>query len=130
MPGEFVADPEAARFGDARAEALLRMAQEVLRNVERHAMATHVTMTLRVLESARLSLVIEDNGIGFDTRAPRPGHYGLDGLHEQAELIGADLTIDSHADCGTTVRISVPLSPQVFALVRPASLDPVQAQIP
>ena len=130
VPGEFVADPEAARFGDARAEALLRMAQEVLRNVERHARATHVVMTLKVLESGRLSLVVEDNGIGFDTRAPRPGHYGLDGLHEQADLIGADLTIDSHAEAGTTVRIAVPLSPQVFGVARPASVDALRTQGP
>jgi signal transduction histidine kinase len=92
----------------------LRMAQEVLRNIERHAGASHVVMTLQVLESDRLSLVVEDDGIGFDTRAPRSGHYGLDGLHEQAEMIGADLTIDSRAEAGTTVRISVPLSPQFF----------------
>lgn len=112
--GEFVAEPEAARFGDVRAETLLRMAQEVLRNIERHAMATRVYMTLQVPEGARLSLVIDDNGIGFDTERPRPGHYGVDGLYEQAELIGATLTIDSHAEGGTRVSISVPLSPQTF----------------
>lgn len=114
LQGGFVADPEAARFGDERAETLLRMAQEALRNVERHAVATRVAMTLRVLEPNRLSLVIEDNGIGFDTQAPRPGHYGLDGLREQAELIGADLWLDSRPDAGTTVSISVPLSPLCF----------------
>lgn len=114
LHGEFVADPEAARFGDVRAETLLRMAQEALRNIERHAMATRVTLTLQVLEASRLLLVIDDNGNGFDTQAPRPGHYGLDGLREQAELIGADLTIDSQVDVGTMIRICVPLSPLSF----------------
>jgi signal transduction histidine kinase len=40
LSGEFAADPEAASFGDERAETLFRMAEEALRNVERHAMAT------------------------------------------------------------------------------------------
>ena len=114
LQGEFVADPEAARFGDERAETLLRMSQEALRNIERHAKATRLTVTLRVLQATGLTLVIEDNGIGFDTQVPRPGHFGLDGLREQAELIGADLRIDSRPDAGTTVSISVPLSPLSF----------------
>src|SRR6202023_1426759 len=89
LTGDFSADPEAARFGDQRAETLLRMAQEALRNVERHAQATRIAVRLRNTDGTHLELCIEDNGIGFDPHALRPGHYGIVGLREQADLIGA-----------------------------------------
>jgi signal transduction histidine kinase len=114
LAGDFSADGAAARFGDERAETILRMAQEALRNVERHARATRVVVRLQATDSARLELCIEDNGVGFDPKAQRPGHYGIVGLREQAELIGAELLIDSRANEGTSLRISLRLSPIVF----------------
>jgi signal transduction histidine kinase len=114
LTGDFSADGAAARFGDERAETILRMAQEALRNVERHARATRVVVRLQATDSARLELCIEDNGVGFDPKAQRPGHYGIVGLREQAELIGAELLIDSRAHEGTSLRVSLRLSPIVF----------------
>lgn len=113
LSGEFSADAEAARFGDERAVTILRMAQEALRNVERHAQATRVTMRLTSYDS-RLELRVEDNGMGFDPDAPLPGHYGVVGLREQAELIGAELRIDSRRNEGTAVCVSLRLSPIAF----------------
>jgi signal transduction histidine kinase len=113
LAGDFNADEVAARFGDERAETILRMAQEALRNVERHARATRVTVRLQS-NDAVLELRIEDNGIGFDPDALRPGHYGIVGLREQAELIGAELRIDSKPNAGTTFRLSLRLSPIAF----------------
>ena len=83
--GEFDAEPKPARFGDERAETLMRMAQEALRNVERHSKATRVAMELKTVDDGRIELRIEDNGVGFDPLASRPGHYGLVGLREQAD---------------------------------------------
>jgi signal transduction histidine kinase len=114
LTGDFSADVAAARFGDERAETILRMAQEALRNVERHARATRVVVRLQSADDARLELRIEDNGVGFDPKAQRPGHYGIVGLREQAELIGAELLIDSRPNEGTSLRISLRLSPIVF----------------
>jgi signal transduction histidine kinase len=114
LTGDFSADVAAARFGDERAETILRMAQEALRNVERHARATRVVVRLQSRDNARLELCIEDNGVGFDPKAQRPGHYGIVGLREQAELIGAELFIDSRPNQGTNLRISLRLSPIVF----------------
>ena len=114
VAGDFSADPESARFGDERAETLLRMAQEALRNVERHSMATHVSVRLQS-SGAQLELEIEDNGIGFDPQAPCPGHYGLVGLREQAELIGALLSIDSTPQAGTKIRVTLRVAPAAFA---------------
>jgi signal transduction histidine kinase len=113
LAGDFNADEIAARFGDERAETILRMAQEALRNVERHAGATRVTVRLQANDTV-LELRIEDNGIGFDPDALRPGHYGIVGLREQAELIGAELRIDSKPNEGTTFRLSLRLSPIAF----------------
>ncbi len=114
LSGDFSADVEAARFGDERAETIVRMAQEALRNVERHARATRVTVRLRSVDDAALELQIEDNGIGFDPAALRPGHYGIVGLREQAELIGAELRIDSRPNEGTRLCVSWRLSPITF----------------
>jgi signal transduction histidine kinase len=114
ISGDFSADVEAARFGDERAETILRMAQEALHNVERHARATRVNVRLQATNDAHLVLRIEDNGIGFDPQALRPGHYGIVGLREQAELIGAELRIDSKPAEGTTLCVSWRLSPMAF----------------
>jgi len=114
LSGDFSADDAAARFGDERAETILRMAQEALRNVERHARATRVVVRLQSTNDTHLELRIEDNGIGFDPQALCAGHYGIVGLREQAELIGAELRIDSKPDAGTTVCVSLRLSPIAF----------------
>jgi signal transduction histidine kinase len=114
LEGEFKSDPEAERFGDEWSEVLLRMTQEALRNVDRHARATRVDVTLEMAGQSHVVLRIEDNGVGFDPHAPKQGHYGLVGLQEQAEMIGAELIIDSKPEMGTKIYISVPKSPVVF----------------
>jgi signal transduction histidine kinase len=112
LSGEFSADPEAAGFGDERAEILFRMAEEALRNIERHAMATRAAVTLRTIEATQLQLRIEDDGIGFDPDIPRLGHYGVVGLHEQAHLIGARLAIDSSPGRGTVLTVTLRMTPE------------------
>jgi signal transduction histidine kinase len=83
-----------------------------LRNVEQHAMATRVVVTLRAPDGAHLELRIEDNGVGFDPHDPHPGHFGLVGLREQAQLIGADLNIRSAPNEGTTLTLSLRMTPE------------------
>jgi len=114
LHGEFTADPEAARFGDERAETLFRMAEEALRNIEGHAMATCVAVTLRTVDGAQLELRIGDDGVGFDPETPRQGHYGIVGLHEQAHLIGAHLRIDSASGKGTTLTVTLRMAPEML----------------
>jgi signal transduction histidine kinase len=113
LSGAFESDPDAARFGDERAETLLRMTQEALRNVERHAGAARVEVRLQS-DGDRLELAIEDDGVGFDPSAARAGHYGLTGLREQAELIGAELCIDSAPHRGTRIGITLRMAPMAF----------------
>lgn len=111
--GEFHAEPEPSRFGDERAETLMRMAQEALRNIERHSKATQVAIRLKTLGDGRIELRIEDNGVGFDPLAARPGHYGLVGLREQAESIAADLALESGSQ-GTVVCVRLRVEPARF----------------
>ena len=47
--------------------------------------------------------MLADDGVGFDPQAPHPGHYGLTGLREQVEQLGARLSIDSAPGQGCTV---------------------------
>jgi signal transduction histidine kinase len=114
LAAEFAADPEAARFGDERGETYVRIAQEALRNIERHAQATRVSVRLSIDTGARLILSIIDDGVGFDPARIPPGHFGIIGLREQAELIGGELRIDSRPDHGTTIELAVSLAPVTF----------------
>ena len=67
--------------------------------------------TLREAPGGRCELKIQDNGVGFDASASYQDHFGLVGLREQAQLITADLEIDSVADQGTRVTISWSVAP-------------------
>jgi signal transduction histidine kinase len=109
---ELVIDGDAARFGDDRADVVFRMTEEALRNIERHAGASLVRLSLQIADGTDLVLSIEDDGVGFDPAVSRSGHFGLVGLREQAQLIGADLAIASAPDGGTSVRISLRITPE------------------
>jgi signal transduction histidine kinase len=112
LKGEFIADPHAGSFGDERAETLFRMVEEALRNIERHAGAEHVKMRLASLDDSILQVTIEDDGVGFDPAIARPGHFGLVGLREQAQMIGAEFLIDSGKD-GTRVTVTLRTTPDL-----------------
>jgi signal transduction histidine kinase len=71
-------------------------------------------MCLQAIDDASLELRIEDNGVGFEPGAVPPGHYGLLGLREQAQLIDADLQIQSARNRGTTLRIVLRVAPTAF----------------
>ena len=94
--------------------ALFRIAQEALNNVSRHAQASRASVRL-TFKPEEVLLEVEDNGQGFDVpRSPAEfapsGHYGLLGLFERAELIEADLRIESSVGQGTRVAVRLKLS--------------------
>jgi signal transduction histidine kinase len=81
-----------------------RIAQEAITNVERHAGAEHLSVRWDCDRCAAV-LVVADDGSGFDPRrCGRPDSYGITGMKERAEAIGASLQIDSAAGAGTVVR--------------------------
>jgi signal transduction histidine kinase len=109
----FAADPQAASFADARAETMFRIAEEALRNIDRHAKASHVEVALKALPGGVVELVIADDGVGFDPAAAHPGHYGVLGIREQAELIGAELELRSAPEAGATVQVRLRVGPEM-----------------
>lgn len=88
---------------------LYRLAQEALNNVAKHARATQVDVVLEH-NAESLSLIIEDNGIGFDPSDAETigGGLGLMGMRERAALVGADLQIESMRGGGTTIIVRAP----------------------
>ncbi len=108
IPVTYHADPAAASVGDERAETVFNMVGEVLRNIELHARATKVTVTLLDTTCGGYQLTVADNGVGFDVESDHEGHFGLVGLREQAQIIGADLVMASISNEGTTITLSCP----------------------
>lgn len=87
---------------------LTRIIQESLNNVRKHAQASSVRMTLSP-NGCKLTLQIEDDGIGFDLEQVRKrrGRYGLYTMQERAELLGGSLDIQSKMGRGTTITVEV-----------------------
>jgi PAS domain S-box-containing protein len=93
---------------DAQATALFRIVQESLTNVLKHARATHVEVSLEVLED-RIRLEISDNGCGFAAgEQPQRGKFGLMGMRERALMLGGRAEINSAAGHGATIQVSLP----------------------
>lgn len=84
---------------------LLRILQESLNNVVKHAEATRVEVVWTV-HGGNFELVVRDDGRGFEVaRGVRDSAYGLVGMRERADVIGAHLSIESQPTGGTTVRV-------------------------
>jgi signal transduction histidine kinase len=87
---------------------LLHLARESLSNAARHARARRLAVRFR-REGGGASLVIADDGVGFDPSQPAAaGHQGLGNMHERAASIGATLRVESAAGEGTRIIVSVP----------------------
>jgi two-component system, NarL family, sensor histidine kinase UhpB len=93
--------------------ALLRVAQEALRNAERHSGAATVAVRL-AFRAADLRLTITDDGRGLD-RVPTAsellsgGHLGIVGMRERARLAGASLSLGTSASGGLAVKVHAPI---------------------
>lgn len=107
--------------------ALFRIAQESVSNAVQHANAQTVQVRLEPKSGAALSLTVTDDGEGFDVpddldANAEDGHYGLLGMKERAQSIGATLHVDSERGHGTTVSVTVSSasssSPQTSMLQR------------
>lgn len=100
---------EQGSFTDLNSDVQLvvyRVAQEALSNAVRHSGASQIGVTLRRSERG-VELEVADDGCGFAFEESERG-LGIAGMRERALLIGAELTIESRPDHGTTVRLKVP----------------------
>ena len=87
-------------------QAILRVAQEALANVGRHARANHVTVSLDSF-SDRLELRVQDDGTGFDPFQSQRG-MGIANMRARAQEFGGQIELTSRVDGGTTVKLSIP----------------------
>ncbi len=88
---------------------LIRIVQEALNNVRKHAQASRVLVSFKQVNED-LWLEIKDDGVGFSPLdVPELSRYGLRGMRERAELMGADFQVISRPDDGTSVRVRLPL---------------------
>jgi two-component system CheB/CheR fusion protein len=92
-----------------------RVAQEALTNISRHAQAHRVSLILEQRHGG-VSLIIEDDGIGFDTTlaaadSPQPRQLGLLGMRERVLLAGGQFNVESSASAGTAVYARIPIAP-------------------
>ena len=85
---------------------LFRIAQEGLTNSARYAQSTHVTLTL-IYATEQVTLIVEDDGCGFDTTQVHNG-LGIRGMRERAALLGGTLILCSYKGHGTTVQATLP----------------------
>jgi signal transduction histidine kinase len=91
-------------------QALYRAVQEGLTNVQRHAHANHVTVTVSESDEA-ISLTVDDDGAAQNGRSePRKtSGYGLIGLHERVALLNGHLAFGPSPRGGSCLRITLPL---------------------
>jgi signal transduction histidine kinase len=98
----------AYRALDAKLESeLLRIAQEALTNVIRHAAASAVLLKLEY-STHTVTLSIHDDGAGFEPSVVQGEHYGVQGMRERAAAIHAELAIESTRGQGTRVTVAAP----------------------
>lgn len=92
---------------------LLRILQEALSNVVRHAHATEVKIELN-RNGERLTLRVQDNGVGM--AGPRsPDGCGLLGIKDRVRALGGSLAIDSQPGAGTLLSLTIPLLRRALA---------------
>lgn len=92
-------------------QEVYRIARELLRNAYRHAQAQSIEAELRY-DDDTFVLIVRDDGKGIDPKVlkehGRAGHWGLPGIYERAEGIGAQVDVWSEPAAGTEVRLRVP----------------------
>jgi signal transduction histidine kinase len=91
---------------------LLRIVQEALANVRKHARAHNIWITFSTPNSDRLQMSIRDDGQGFDPSTPADSarkSFGVASMRERVESLGGELQIESQPGAGTLVVVAIPL---------------------
>jgi two-component system, NarL family, sensor histidine kinase DegS len=101
----------AAGLPEAAQTVVLRVVQEALQNVRKHAAATNAVVAT-LMEDGQWVLEVRDDGRGFDIGAVAARgrrNFGLQFMRERAELIGARFEVRSRPEAGTVVRLAIPM---------------------
>ena len=111
LDAHFTAEPPGLTIQPEIALQLLRITQEALTNVRKHALAQRVDVRLRA-SADELELTVTDDGRGLPAFLPSDRasrHYGLATMRERAEGLGGTLTIATGPEQGTRIAVAVPL---------------------
>lgn len=111
IPIDFQSQGDEQRYPPGVELTLYRITQEALNNITRHAEASHASVGI-IFKPNTTTLRVSDDGCGFvvpesPAEFAPSGHFGLLGMHERAELIGADLEIRSATNQGTELIIKL-----------------------
>ena len=94
-------------------DEVYRISREVIRNAFAHAAASHIEVEIRY-DQDQLRLRVRDDGKGIDPKilqaGGQPGHFGIPGMRERAQRIGAHLSFWSESGAGAEVELTVPAS--------------------
>jgi two-component system sensor histidine kinase DegS len=99
-------------LNEATQTVVLRVVQEALQNVRKHAGANNVVVATAHADG-QWALEVRDDGRGFDTGAVAARgrrNFGLQFMRERAELVGAQFEVRSRPEAGTVVRLAIPLT--------------------
>ena len=101
------------RLAPASESQIIRIVQEALNNVRKHAQVDRARVRLEC-QDAHLCVTVQDDGLGFDPAliiTPDGMHFGLHGMQERATSLGGTLVIDAAPGRGTRVTVTVPVEP-------------------
>ena len=105
IPADWAIEGAPVPLLPVQANALYRIVEEALSNVERHAEACRLTVCLSYAHGVTLS--VHDDGQGFDPATVDPDRYGLVGIRERAALVDAQVTVDTAPNEGTTLTVRI-----------------------
>ncbi len=110
IAADFKAHPADLSVDPAVGLQLLRIAQEALTNVRKHAMATQVYVRLMLFDR-ELELSVTDNGLGFppSPSAENRRSYGLTSMRERAQSLGGSLAVATRPGQGTRIIVTIPV---------------------
>lgn len=88
--------------------ALFRLIQESVQNALKHAHSSEIKVKIEVRDES-VSVIVNDNGVGFDVEEKRNDTFGIIGMKERVAILEGDISISSKFQEGTTIMVQVPL---------------------
>src|SRR5215510_1262914 len=107
VPATVQVDGSLDHLTDSQRTCIYRVVQEALTNCARHAKAKHVLVSLRA-DQHGVVVIVQDDGIGFNTTAARGG-LGLLGMQERVQELDGRVVLTSQRNKGTTIRVELPV---------------------
>ncbi len=108
IPVSVQLDGDLDQLPDAHRTCVYRVIQEALTNCARHAQAGEVRIAVHG-RGDRLTITVQDDGVGFDPSASRSRGLGLIGIEERVKELGGTATVFSQRGKGTTIAVDIPL---------------------